>query len=141
MLKKRNFIVLIVYLAGAMLLGHNFFPHHHDNSVTEKATSHQGHDHHHHGEFDSDEHNPDYPSEDFPQHSKSLGYAIVKQSKSLLGEGCDFIFLVPELVNIPDSGLPLTTTIQYKTVKSQFLSVRLFLPNVLRGPPAPSLHS
>jgi hypothetical protein len=71
----RKMMVLIVYLAGAILLGHNFVPHHHEVATSKTSHAHAEHEHHHAPETDHQEQSPS----DWQDHNREIGIAVVKK--------------------------------------------------------------
>lgn len=52
---RRNFAIVMLFTALALMLGHNVFPHHHHDSVQQESDHHHSHGNHDHDDQEDDD--------------------------------------------------------------------------------------
>jgi hypothetical protein len=135
----------MLYLAGIILLWHNFVPHHHAEVSSTLHQIHaqelkQDHEHEHnvnhsHDKEGEDDHSSDNPFS-IPLHSQTLGDALIKQSSpSFFTIAAALDYFIPNQVSIFSPPLVTLLKIPFARNKSSNLNSSYFPSHALRGPP------
>ncbi|TXE14096.1 hypothetical protein [Algoriphagus aquimarinus] len=134
---KRNWTIVTMLLALAIMLGHNIFPHHHHEENKELAQHHHSDDHHHDTDHESPSESPDFEHLfSVLQHAGNGVTFLTGNDLSKLEEG-KIISSIDGVTFTLFS--PISSSIigeKSPPFRPVFRNFKYFLPTGLRAPPA-----